>query len=57
MKSGVKQMQLSHSNAWLTMVKSHNSSLYERVAKLLETWEREEQDKACYQKLGELLRN
>lgn len=50
-------MQLSHSNAWLTMVKSHNSSLYERVAKLLETWEREEQDKACYQKLGELLRN
>lgn len=57
MRGGVKQIQLPHANGWLTMVKSQSPALYDRVAKLLEAWERDEQDKSCYQKFMEVLKN
>lgn len=57
MKPSVKVMQTSHSNAWLTLAKNQSPQVYERLAKVLEAWEKDEQDKVCYQKVTELLRH
>lgn len=57
MKTGPKQMTLGQANTWLTQLRNHNQQLYERFCRGLETWEKDQQDRLCFEKLEDLIRN
>lgn len=56
MKGAPRQIQLQQANQILSSIRTANPTSYDKIRRALEAWDRDEQDKLCYQNIQDALK-